>query len=242
VTDARQLWDTWRDILRGADPIAGYESTPAATEINIGMFRRGLVRNALTSLHLVPLTRRLLLSAGVDEREVAADFTQSTGFRDDGPYLWRTAAGFVAYLAALPEFARPSWQDVLAIDRASIALVRRLGETPPAIWPDDAARALRAARESGRLVASRAAVVASSNFDLTSWLENPLTFDAHEDLERSAKHWLIYVPNAEAAHTYAELSERAARVFSLLPKVAEDAIEVIDSLAEIGVVTGEGEA
>jgi kynureninase len=61
---------------------------------------------------------------------------------------------------------------------------------------------------------------------------------------------LIYLPNADAAPTYAEVSARAARAFTHLatPKSASqvaaeldtalaDAVEVIDSLTDLGVVT-----
>src|SRR5690606_9412882 len=103
-------------------------------------------------------------------------------------------------------------------------------------------------------LASRAAVVASSSCDLTPWLEDPLDFAVDAELEPGTRHWLIYVPSAAAAHTYAELSERAARAMTLLsePKTATElspaldglpvveVLEVLDSLAEIGaVVRGE---
>lgn len=276
--DARLVWDTWRRILtsdalveavlhpRDYDPaalglaagesaiLADYASTPTATDITIGMYRRGLVRNALTALNLVPLTRRLLYTSELDVSAVAADFAQSVRYRDDGPNFWRIAAGFVAYLAKLPTFSQPLRQDVLALDTAAIALVRRLGEARPALWPESAELNPSAARDSDRYVASRAAVVASSNYDLTPWLEDPLNFAVDAELEPSTRNWLIQVPAAEAAHTYAELSERAARAFTLLstPKTAvelspaldglpvAEVLEVIDSLAEVGaVVRGE---
>lgn len=275
--EARLVWDTWRRILTSdelvevvlhptdRDPappnlaasemviFADYASTPIATETNIGMYRRGLVRNALAALHLVPLTRRLLYTSELDVSAVAADFVRSIGYRDDGPNSWRIAGGFVTHLAKLPTFSPLLFQDVLAIDAAAIALVRRLGESWPAWWPESAALNPSRAVDSDRYVASRAAVVASSNYDVTPWLEDPLNFDVNEEFEPSTRHWLIYVPAAEAAHTYAELSERAARIFAVLsvPKTAAEVslfldglpvpevLEVIDSLADVGVVVCE---
>ncbi|KRR13642.1 hypothetical protein [Bradyrhizobium valentinum] len=278
--DARLVWDTWRRLLtddrlakwvmypdsRAADPygctadevaiLADYADTPAPTESNIGMYRRGLTRNALGALDLVPLTRRLLHASRLDIEEVATEFVQSAGYADNGPCFWRTAAGFVAYLAGRPEFFSGAQQDVLAIDAAAIALARRLGESAPVVWPDSAVAAFsagaspRADLESARFFAHPAATVVSSSCDLTSWIESPFDFDVGQELEASTRHWLIYVPSAEAAHEYAELSERAARVFALLrvPKsVAEvslaldnlhgaDVVSVIDSLAGFGVV------
>jgi hypothetical protein len=236
--------------------VADYASTPTATDTMIGAYRRGLVRNALHALKLVPLTRRLLYTSDLDVSTVAADFVRSIRYRDDGPNFWRIAAGFVAYLAKLPAFSRPLLQDVLALETTAIALVRRLGEVRPALWPEHAALDPIAVRESHRYVASRAAVVASSNHDLIPWLEDPLNFAVNAELDPSTRHWLIYVSASEAAHTYAELSKRAFRAFTLLstPKTAaelspaldglpvDEVLEVIGSLAEVGVVVHGEEA
>jgi hypothetical protein len=201
-------------------------------------------------LRLAPLTRRLLYSSELDVQAVAADFARSVEYRDDGPNFWRIAAGLVAYLATVPAFSHPVRQDVLALETAAIALVRRLGEAGSARWPESAARNPTAARPTDRYVANRAAVVALSGYDLTPWLEDPLEFNTDARLDRSPRRWLIYVPAAEAAPRYAELSDRAARAFELLsdPRTAVDlspaldkvpvaeVLEVIDSLAEVGAV------
>jgi hypothetical protein len=277
--DAQLVWDTWRRILtsdqlvdlvlhpkdRDSAPpdftasemaiLADYASTPLATETTIDMYRRGLVRIAQSALHLVPLTRRLLYTNELDPSAVAANFAQSNGYRDDGPNLWRIAGGFVGHLTKLPSFSSRLQQDVLALDAAAIALVLRLGESGPAWWPESAELNPSPVHECGRYVASRAAVVASSNYDLTPWLEDPLGFDVNAELEPATRHWLIYVPTPDAAHTYAEVSERAARAFTLLSasKTAADlspaldglpiaeVLDVIESLAEIGVVVCEEE-
>ena len=285
--DARLVWNTWRRVLtsdnlvewvmdparRAGSPdgltadeiaiVADYAGTREATDSNIGMYRRGLIRNALGALDLVPLTRRLLRASGLDTEAVATEFTRFTGYADNGPNFWRTAGDFIAYLAGLDEFASRAQQDVLAIDAATTELARRLGQSATPDWPDSAAAAFSAAgshagHESvggfvARFVANSAAAVVPSDHDLTAWLENPFGFDVGEELDPSPRHWLIYFPAAEAAHEYAELSERAARAFDLLqtPKTAAelslalgglplaDVRAVIDSLAELGVIVGE---
>jgi hypothetical protein len=283
--DARLVWDTWRRILtndqlvdwvlhpqssstnevtgltaREIAILTDYASTPVATETNIGMYRRGLVRNALGALSHVPLTCNLLFMSALDVDAVTEDFVQSTGYVDHGPNFWRIAGDFVAYLAKLPEFAAGAQQDVLTLDAAAVALARRLGESAVEVWPENAAiifseAGARVGRESTRFVASRAAVVVSSSYDLTSWIENP-DFDVDEELELSTRHWLIYFPAAETNHAYAELSERSARAFNFLsaPKTASEVslaldglprvevIEVIDSLAQLGVIVIEEDA
>jgi hypothetical protein len=282
--EARLVWDTWRRILTndqlvdlvlhpkssGESEASGltaeelailndYASTPVPTETNIGMYRRGLVRNALGALNLVPLTNNLLYLSGLDVDEIAENYVRSVGYADDGPNFWKTAAGFVDYLTTLPEFASQVWKDVMALDAATIALARRLGTSTVDVWPEDAAINLSETdslvdHESTRFVASHAAVVVSSSHDLTGWIENPYDFDVDEELEASARLWLIYFPKAEAEHAYAELSPRSARAFNFLstPKTVTEVslaldglpgaevIEVIDSLAQLGVVLIQG--
>ncbi len=281
--DARLVWDTWRRILRDdglvewvkrsgrADAaaaaglnsaeiavLADYARTPQATDTNIGMYRRGLVRNALAALSRVPLSQHLLYTSGLDVDAVAADFARANGYADEGPNFWRLAGAFVAYLATRPEFAALPQQDGLALDQALVVLARRLGATPVALWPaatENVRDAARADRSSTRFVASRAAIVAMSRHDLTPWIENPRGYDPAEALALSPRHWLIYFPAAESEPAYAELSERSAHIFDLLaePKTAADvsralgslptaeALTVIDGLAELGVVVSEGD-
>lgn len=275
--DARLVWNVWRRILTSDalvdavlhpndhDPAAlglaadenailtDYASTPAATDVMIGAYRRGLVRNAINALKLVPLSHRLLHASSLDVANVAEDFVRSIHYRDDGPNFCRIAAEFVAYLVNLPSFSQPMHQEALALETAAIVLVRRLGEAPPAVWPEDAAIDPITAGNSDRYVANRAATVFSTHYDFTPWLEDPLSFAADAELEHSTRHWLIYVPAAEAVPTYAELSVRAASAFTLLsvPKTAaelaraldglpvNEIFETIGSLVEVGAVVHE---
>ncbi|WGS47904.1 methyltransferase domain-containing protein (plasmid) [Burkholderia sp. JSH-S8] len=282
--DARLVWDTWRRILSDdglvetvtraghADAaaaalaglgaaeravVADYARTPQATQTNIGMYRRSLVRIARVALGRVPLSQHLLFMSGLDVDAVAAEFARVNGYADDGPNFWRLAGAFVAYLATRAEFAAPTHQDALAIDQALVTLARRLGQVTVDAWPNTVAAGIGDAagsdRSRVRFVASRAAIVARSRHDLTPWIENPYGFDPAETLDASPRHWLVYFPDADSAPAYAELSERSARVFELLatPHSAADvaralgslseaeAFEVVDRLAALGVVVSE---
>jgi hypothetical protein len=274
MMDARQVWDMWRRILtddaivqRVLDPqhtpdISGlsaaeisilddYAATPVQTDTNIGMYRRGLVRNALAAMGLVPLTQQLLYMSGLDVEDVAAAYTQVDHYADHGPNFWRAAAGFVEYLAERPEFAAPVYQEVLALDAATIALARRLGKCADN-WPDHPTRKIARTRAGGtRFAASAAATIVRSEHDLTAWIINPQDYDSLEVLPRSVHYWLVYFPAAEAERRYAEVSERAARTFERLsePITATDlsaeldgiphadVIDILDSLAKLGVVS-----
>ncbi|KVN17153.1 hypothetical protein WT09_12970 [Burkholderia stagnalis] len=280
--DARLVWDTWRRILSDdelvemvtraghADAaalaslgaaeravVADYARTPQATQTNIGMYRRSLVRIVRVALGRVPLSQHLLFMSGLDVDAVAAEFARVNGYADDGPNFWRLAGAFVAYLATRPEFAAPAHQDALAVDQALVELARRLGEVTVDAWPNAVAAGIGGAAGSDRafvrFAASRAAVVVRSRHDLTPWIENPYGFDPADALDASPRHWLVYFPDADSAPAYAELSERSARVFELLatPHSAADvaralgslseaeALEVIDRLAALGVVVSE---
>ncbi|GAB6852779.1 methyltransferase domain-containing protein [Paraburkholderia kururiensis] len=275
--DARLVWNTWRRILRDdslADAItradhadaaafadlstaeraiaADYARTPRATATNLRMYRRSLVRIARIALGRAPLSQRLVFMSGLDVNAVALELARTHGYVDDGPNFWRLAGIFVTYLAQRPEFAAHTHQDVLALDRALIALARRVGEITAERWPNARTAAMRDAADvrSMRFVASPAAVVATSRHDLTSWIENPYGYDPAEALAASPRHWLIYFPDADSAPAYAELSERSARVFGQLaaPHTVADVAgalgtlstaetrEVIDRLADLGVV------
>lgn len=270
--DARLVWDMWRRILtddamvqRVLDPqhatdatglsaaeiaiLDEYAATPAQTDTNIGMYRDGLVRNALAAMSLVPLTQQLLYMSGLDVEDMAAAYAQADRYTDHGPNFWRVSARFVEYLAERPEFAAPAYQDVLALDAATITLARRLGKRADA-WPDRPPRKITRARGGTRYAASPAATIVRSEHDLTAWIVNPQDYDPFEVLPRSVHYWLVYFPAAEAERGYAEVSERAARTFDLLlePMTATDlsvaldgiphadVIEILDSLAKLGVV------
>lgn len=277
--DARLVWDTWRRILtddqlvaqvstggaEGVSPgdlspeqlaiIRDYASTPAATIQNIGMYRRGLVRNSLGALSLAPLTSRILYTSTLDPEAVAEDFARSVAYRDYGPNFWSNAGDFVAFLAGLPAFAAPACQDAIAIDAGMIALQRRLSEQAPPVWPDDAGP-IKAGPDGDipwdatRFVASPAAVLVGSSRDIGDWIENPTEFDAGEPLPVCPQQWLIHVPAPSAAREYARLSDRCARVFWALRRgqtVAElatglpdiplaDIRMLVSSLASLGVI------
>jgi hypothetical protein len=282
--DAQLVWDMWRQVLRQDDLVdwvthsgrnddpavsgfssleisvlADYACTPQATDTNIGMYRRGLVRNALAALSRVPLSQHLLYRSGLDVEVVAADFARTNGYVDMGPNFWRLAGAFTAYLVMRPEFAAPAHQDVLALDLALVALARRLGAKPVEIWPDTAAIDAGTLSVpdpfSARFMASCAATLSSSRCDLTPWIEDPYGYDPADSPALSPHYWLIYFPTAESEPAYAELSERSARIFSLLstPMTAagvteaygglsvSEARSVIDGLAELGVVAGAAE-
>jgi hypothetical protein len=242
--DARLVWDTWRQLLTDDDLVAWvrndrraepprelstdeieilleYAATPAATRSNIGMYRRGLTRNALGALDVVPLTRNLLRTSDLDEDGVAKRFSRASGYHDYGPNFWLAAADFVDFLADLPAFVSAAHQDVLALDRATIGLARRLGTLQPLVWPDfaneeDGGRTQATSERAERFVATPAATTVSTSCDISPWIESPFDFDAAETLELGPQHFLVYFPSAEAGPEYALVSARAARAFETL--------------------------
>lgn len=239
--DARLVWHTWRKILCSdeladavlkpqqealpafamSDPdqravLDDYAANRIAAEITIGMYRRGLVRNALSALILAPMTRHLFYSSGCDVDQVAQAYAKANGYRDDGPNFWRAAASFVGFLGQLPEFASPSRQDVIRFESAVIAHMRALGALAHPVWPQAATAHVAAVDGPQRYVANSVCTVHASYCDLTAWLEHPTGFDVDLELAHGTRHWLVHVSNAESLPTCAELSPRAARAFALL--------------------------
>src|SRR3954453_4496437 len=90
-----------------------------------------------------------------------------------------------------------------------------------------------------RSAASPAATVAASRHDLTPWIENPQGYDPAEALAPSPLHWLIYFPAAESEPAYAELSERAARIFGHLgtPTTAAGVASALGGLSAADALT-----
>lgn len=272
--DPRLVRDTWRRILKSDDLVdamlaprdgrpgpsvltvdeaailADYGSTPLATKNYVDIYRRALVRAVFTAIDLLPLTLRIFEATETDSYDVVSDFTRATGFRDDGPNFWRTADEFLDFLAQRPAFARGPARDVLAIDKAAVALRRSLADADASVWSAREEVDLDALTATDRFVRRPIAIVVAVSHDLTPWLEDPEGFDPGQSLEEDDQYWLLSLEDPDELHSYAELSERAARVFGALrePKTAHevirelpelsenDALEVIGSLIELDVV------
>ncbi|HEX4693579.1 hypothetical protein [Sphingomonas sp.] len=274
MSDARLVWQVWRTILtsdalidRIVDParagpgaergmsraartiVAEYARTPLATATNIDMYRQGLARNALGALSLVPLSRHVLFMSDLDIDAVAQGFAASVGYADYGPRFWQAAGAFVEYLATLPIFASPACHDVAALDLASVALARRLGAATPPHWPADAATAPVAPGALAPVMLSPAAVLVRTRHDLSAWIQHPDAFDPGEAPPAAPSQWLVYLPTAEAARAYVQLSPFAADIAarlatpgsatelaSLLGEPVARVVTVIASLSAAGLV------
>jgi hypothetical protein len=270
--DAKLVWDTWRRLLtddglvawinnrdsRGTPPpglsadetaiLVEYSATPPATRSNIGMYRRGLIRNALGALELLPLSRNLLRASDLDDDATAKRFSKASVYHDYGPRFWGAAADFVNFLAGLPEFASRAHQDVLTLDRATAGLALRLGSAKPAMWPaiaitDGGGRADQVGAPPVRFLATAAAAVVPTSCDITPWIVSPFDFDPADPLDLAPQHIVVYFPTAEAAPEYALVSARAARVFEALstPHDTHDVSAAVDGLspADAEAVVGE---
>jgi hypothetical protein len=263
MMDARSVWDMWRRILssdllagqvlqagRGGcgialDPVErdifdAYAKTPTATETNLAMFRRGLVRNAKGALRRIPFAGRLAEASGIDLGAATEQFVRDGGYIDYGPHMWTAAEAFLDWLAKLPEFASPLGRDVLAIEGATTALARRLGRARIEIWPDMLAKRCGAATPAvaeTRFAAHPAATMVMTAHDLTPMLENPHGYDGSPPVGVETCFWAVYFADADADAGYAELSERSARIFSALSQPASflDLCSALDGLVAVEV-------
>lgn len=246
---AQQVWDVWRHLLaddpwrqalvsgdaealtkgrtEGERAVAqAYASTPEATGITIGMFRRRCCTVARSSLSLVaPFSRRLLELAGDARRdEITLGYTRASGYADDGPNFCRTALRFIEYLRTHSEFCeRPGWLDVLAIDEASLKLQMRLGQhdgwqadcnSDSAFDPDKG----ESYDELDGWFAQRCPLfeLAQTEHDITPWLQAPTTDLGRTALERRRSHWAVSLPNDEDPIEYSGLTEDAVHALAAL--------------------------
>ena len=202
-------------------------------------------------LGYAPLTARLLTAHSVDLRELATRFAATTGWRDDGPYAYRSCLDFLAYLetndAALPAIAE--LRDAVALDAATCHLLRRVATLPPdqrqaAAQPGE----LRAGQRYRRSPSTAAIVVEHA---ISAWLEQAdaigkvplaeepqyilLQFTSMEEMP----DYLIIGPNMYAIYQALErpLSlDQAAAVLGQGPDAERAARSAMSSFLEMDII------
>jgi hypothetical protein len=283
--DAQLVWQTWRKILAsdqlrdsisagirqdcliGMSPaeqaiLADYAQTPAATETNISMFRRGLVRNARGALRKIPLARRLIEISEPGLEQTLERFVADCNYKDFGPNVWTAAAAILDWIETRTEFSTALARDVITIEGATLELARSLCDRSLGNWPIqqseqfNAADLAPAARQA-RFCSSPAARLVETFCDLTTFLEDPANFTPRPDesLEPGQHWWIVYFPQEDGEPEYAELSERGAAAFRhlLQPDCFEglcrvagltdpgETLAALTALCELGVVSMEGQ-
>ncbi|HEV7372417.1 hypothetical protein [Arenibaculum sp.] len=236
--NAETVWKVWRRILRepglqqalaaqtpedlaskfSFEPseipvLAAYAATPERTGWFITNYRFRIVNSYLHALETgAPLTLRALMGAGFTWQDLASDFLDRHGWRDYGPYVYTYAADVLDDLAANDDTARlPGLRDLIAVEAAAVALVRRHAEPVP-VQP----------APPGSIRLTGRGTVVTVEHALTPWLKDKSRL-GRAPLEARTQHLLVYLPSIESHHRLASLSDLAAAAYRALATPADGA-------------------
>jgi hypothetical protein len=231
--DARTVWHAWRRVMRedavqdamfsgtlaeradelGLSPaerevVEAYATTPAGTRFFIESFRFRMASSFLNALETAaPLTHRLMRTHQVDLDALGAEFLESVGWRDFGPYVYTYGREVLHFLLAHPRMsALRGLPDVVAIELAAVEITIASSETAPDFTP-----------LAGRYRASSVVTSVTTRLDVSGMLrsgsvefpDGPKTFLVYlspPDLRRR----VVAVPPAAAEFVLSLRTPRAA--------------------------------
>jgi hypothetical protein len=246
--DAQMVWGVWRRILR--EPALGralfepdlaarapelglsqaqlaaalaYAATPHRTRWFVENYRFRIVSSFQHALETgAPMTARALTALGHDLRVLGERHLEATGWADHGPYVYTFCAEILEALHGAAFTAElPGLRDLIRLEAASVALVRRLAEVPHDQWwkpsspggmpdgLDGVDPASVALRQTGH-----AAVVTTTHV-LVPWLRDPAQLGKHA-LEPGAQHLLIYLTSPSAGYKLAGIPVRGVELYEAL--------------------------
>jgi hypothetical protein len=233
---ADETWRLWRRVLREpalSDAVIGAEIGARATEFGLGpeqlqialmyaahgecvrwavdgyRYRLRRVTNQSVA-EGAPLTATYLRNSGHDLDALINAFVESTGWLDDGPYIYTSTIRYLDFLQRAlrePDAAAgtaPAVFDVLRLERAGAELVIRCS-APPATVAGVGDGDDRRYRWTGR------GTVVSVDHDLTGWLADQRRVDLASAAER-AHSMLVYLDGSPAHYAIANIGAGAARV------------------------------
>lgn len=247
---AEKVWQVWRRIMREAPlaeavhsgavlerawelglgeeeaRIAGaYADSGKRAEWFVTNYRYRLVSSVGYALETcAPLTWRVLMAHDFEPRELGERVLDGIGWQDDGPFVYRMTARILAFLDRELSPNVHGLADTIAVDRASVALIRTLS-TAPEESPlrssgrlDEAAIEKHAsASDEAPLVCTGMGAIAKTAHQLSDWLRKPAAI-GREALTAGPQTFLVYLPNFESTRKIARLSMLGSSVFELLEK------------------------
>ncbi len=114
------------------------------------------------------------------------------------------------------ELAReiPHLRDVLALEAASVSLVRRLADLPPERWQPPSSYEGRDL-SSATLRKTLQGVTVTTEHVLVPWLRDKSLL-GRTPLQKGPQHFLIYMPSPTSTYKLAGIPERGAHLFNAL--------------------------
>lgn len=159
-----------------------------------------------------PLVLRVLLNRGLDVTALGREFLDQQAWKDFGPYVYAYCAAALEFLAAHAVAKEcPGLNDLIGLEAAVVALMRDLGSQPAqATAADDAAGPLRRsarARSHDSAYGLAAALRDKSSLGRVDLVALP---------PGQQEHFIVYLPDLQAAHKYAVIPPRAAQILAAL--------------------------
>lgn len=272
------LWQTWRRILQsdalraalmstsdeeGRRAVAAlspeqkevfdaYANEPAS-EMYVGFYRTFLFDSISSAMKLTPMSSRIFDESPLAHLEVFRAFSKHTGYRDDGPNFWRTAGDLLTFFQeSYAPFTSGQARDVARLESEATKLARSLCRKEDVVWASHPALDAENASRTMRFRQRGSAIIVSTEYDLTSWIENPKGFDVREELPKDRCFWVVFFEKGQSSPTYVELSERAAELYNRLDVphtcaelskgmqafdlAEDDALAIVSSLRELDII------
>lgn len=226
--DAHTVWNVWRRIMREPplhealfagctqDLETRFDLTPAesqAARAYGGMAERArwfvvnyrfrMTNSFINALETgAPLTLRVLLAQGHDLKALGGRFLDTMDWKDYGPYVYAYCRDALDFLLADEIGARPrGFSDLMRLEREAVSMLR--------------AAAATADTPAGLCRRTCYAAVYRSKTRLSSWLRDKCLL-GRTDVEAGDEYFLVYWPDAESAHKFAVIPERAAQIYQAM--------------------------
>jgi hypothetical protein len=239
---AETVWRVWRRILRepalshrvlecgpipdgdfGLAPdelsvVEAYAAQAEGSRWAVQTYQHRLITEVLYALETgAPLSRRCLEVAGCNPADLARDYLTDSHWPDNGPFVYRCCAGFLAFIE------QTAWHDAVAgladlirLESAQIDLVRRLARRSPADWTrlEQLPGTTLDPSRNWYVQTGTGAIVTVAN-RLTPWLLD-LRLLGQKSIEVGPEHLLTYVTSPRDPVALFHLTDAAKGIFDSL--------------------------
>lgn len=165
------------------------------------------------------LTYRALVQSGADLSAMASAFQAEQGWKDYGPYVYTAcdaALEFVAHCHRSRWHQTPALAgllDLIALERAAVALARRLADASDGLWSSERRDEGRDDRQDeARLVTTGTGQLVETQHALSAWLRDRGSLGV-VPLPREPEWYVAYYPTREERVRYLRLDRAGALTY-----------------------------
>ena len=170
-------------------------------------YRYRLVNSFLNALESggAPLVLRSLLAKKVDVSELGAQFLDTQGWKDYGPYVYHYCVDALDFLLSSQVSKYPKgFRQLIGLEKCVAELMIRLSDLKTNYLKD-----------SLLLQQLPFAIHFKSDVKISEWLRDKSTLGISEP-EQGVEHFLVYMPDMTEVHRFTLLTPRAAELYSVL--------------------------